>query len=71
MITRRIPFPNIRACLKIEEVPEFLFQRERLQDGNRKKYCRISRISNTENRRRIHASRLEQKDGVYDFSNKT
>ena len=39
-----------RACLKIEEVPEFLFQRERFQGGNRKKYCRISRISNTENR---------------------
>ena len=42
--------PAPRACLKIEEVPEFLFQRERFQGGNRKKYCRISRISNTENR---------------------
>ena len=39
--------PAPRACLKIEEVPEFLFQRERFQGGNRKKYFRISRVSNT------------------------
>jgi hypothetical protein len=52
------------ACLKIEEVPEFLFQRERFQGGNRKTGCRLSRISNTEN------ARLGQKDSVYDFSNK-
>ena len=59
-----------KACLKIEEVPEFLFQRERFQGGNHKTGCRLSRVSNTENRRRIHASRSGQKDGVYDFLNK-
>jgi len=48
--------------LKREEVPGFLFQRERFYGGNRKKYC--SRISNTE------TAPLGQKDGVYDFSNK-
>jgi hypothetical protein len=50
--------------LKIKDVPGFLFQRERFYGGNRKKYCRISRISNTE------TAPLGQKDRVYDFSNK-
>ena len=61
---KKLLIRQIRACLKIEEVPEFLFQRERFQGGNRKKYCRISRIFNTE------TARLGQKDGVCNFSNK-